>query len=246
MTERSIATAANRRASPWTSARAIAVCIALLPLLAAATFAQDLAALEIAAPPGTALSLDGATPVDVGDGHVLFDGLSPGTHTLRAGNDGFFPLVMALDLRAGQVRAIVLTTERVQMTASTSEDRASAALRATASTVTLQCFPMACSMTVARDGGAPMPTENADTPQWSKAFGEDTLVLRGLPQGSYRFEFAATVDGQPRTTGPVNETVCNGDTLAFFVDFLATPIVARSSGASGAPCPALAPDAVGP
>ena len=205
---------------------------ALAVMLASLAFAQPSAALDIRGPDGTRIVIDGGPEYELVDGELFVTGLIAGAHTLRAEVDGYYPLETTFTLERGQVLAVTLALEAIAPRSSTTRALIGATLVPTSAGVSLQCFPMACDLEVLG--------QNDLTLTASKAFGEDTLLVSGLPAGRYTFTATATVSGDERSTG-FTTGLCDGELLTIFVDFMAIPIFARLGESEYPDCAPLEP-----
>jgi len=208
--------------------------LALVPVFALVSLvlAQPSAALDVRGPDGARIVIDERDEYELIDGELFVTGLVAGTHTLRAEVEGYYPLETTFTLERGQVLAVTLTLEAIAPRSSTTSALLGATLVPTSAAVSLQCFPMACELEILGDNDLALSE--------SKVFGEDTLVVSGLPAGTYTFTATATVAGEERSTG-FTTGICDAELLTIFVDFMAIPIVARLGESEYPDCAPLEP-----
>ena len=201
-------------------------------VLASLAFAQPSAALDVRGPDGARIVIDARDAHVLVGGEVFVAGLEPGVRRLRAEVEGYYPLEATFTLERGQVLAVTLSLEAFAPRATTTRALFAATLVPTSAAVSLQCFPMACELEIVG--------ENDLVLTQAKGFGEDTMLVSGLPAGAYSVTASATVAGELRSTD-FAVGLCDGETLVIFVDFMAIPIVARLGEGDYPDCAPLAP-----
>jgi hypothetical protein len=200
--------------------------------IASLGLAQPTAALDIRGPDGARIVIDGGIEHELIDGELFVMGLVPGPHTLRAEVEGYYPLETTFTLERGQVLAVTLSLDAIAPRTTTTRALLGATLVPTSAALSLQCFPMACELQVVGENGLALVG--------SKGFGEDTMIVSGLPAGAYSFTATATVTGEPRSID-FTAGLCDGETLMILVDFMAIPIVARFDEGDYPDCAPLPP-----
>lgn len=214
-------------------AHAVRSLVAFIVAIGTAAFAQPGAALDVRGPDGAQVMVNSSDMHEIVDGELFITGLEPGTHTLRAEVSGYYPYETPLTLAPGQVLAVTLQLQAIQPQTTRTSALLDVALRPTSADVSLQCFPMACQLEIRG--------ENDLAVRASKEFGQDSMMVSGLPAGAYAFTATATVAQERRST-TFEAGLCDGDTLVVFVDFMAIPIVARIGDSAFPNCPELVPN----
>jgi hypothetical protein len=200
--------------------------------IASLGLAQPTSAVDIRGPEGARVAIDGGGEQELIDGELFVVGLTPGAHTLRVEVEGYFPLETTFTLERGQVLAVTLALDAITPRTTTTRALLGATLVPTSAAISVQCFPMACALEIVGEQGLAISE--------SKEFGEDTMIVSGLPAGAYALTATATVAGEDRST-EFSAGLCDGETLTILVDFMAIPIVARLSESAYPNCAPLAP-----
>lgn len=206
-------------------------------LLAATSLsvAQESGYLEIrgADMDGAEVFLNDSSQGFIESGVLLISTVYPGRYLLRVEQDGLFPTEVPVDVAPGQVTAVHLAAESPSPDSRTEPRRIGAVLQAATASLSLQCFPMACSLLIL-DGPELLRPDVLREP-FEKGFGEAVLFVEDLPTGEYRFEVrdAARV-GVEFETG-----VCQGETIGILADFTRDPIDVTFTRSAYPSCPAL-------
>lgn len=150
------------------------------------------------------------------NGSLIIPNVYPGTYTLRVEFKPYFPEQVRVTVAAGRGVAVTFDAGQVSVK-DTARDAVNvkAALQPTTASITLTCIPMACSLDIKPGANTPEPVPVGDQP-FTKAFGQDALVISGLPQGDYVFSVTSPATGQ---TLSATHGICNGEELTVAADF---------------------------
>lgn len=223
---------------PGTAIRmwARAAVLVLLMLASGLAMAQDPGFIEI-----NAEDLDGAD-VFLDDTHkgviesdeLLISTVYPGRYTLRVESPGFFPYALEVEVAPGQVTGVALGTSVPNPNSRTESRVVGATLGATTATFTLQCFPMACSLTIL-DGPGTLGDPRGGVTEFAKTFGDAILIVDDLPTGEYTLRVASIDRGALELTSGI----CHEETIAIVADFTRDPVDLTLTRSGYPNCPPL-------
>lgn len=157
------------------------------------------------------------------DNSLLVPNVYPGHYTLRIELKPYLPREVPITVPAGHGVAITVGVQSISVNEQAEQSATNAlTLAPTSASVHLSCYPMECELKIARaeanDTLPPLPRTTFD-----EHFGQDAILVTGLPQGDYTFTVTTTSQDKTKNkTLEATQGLCNGDSLDLVADFNAT------------------------
>lgn len=145
---------------------------------------------------------------------LLVPNVYPGHYTLRVELAPFYPQAIPITVPPGKGVAVTVGVGSISVREQAEQSASgSLTLAPTSASVRLSCVPMECQLEIAH-AESTAATRPLPRTTFQEHFGQDAILVTGLPQGRYTFTVTSGDKKLEATQG-----LCNGDKLLLTANF---------------------------